>query len=135
MSSKVWEVHKNDVRIHKIDLDKQKPKSTKMASTPKNEGTRTVELEWCESKERVTRIDRLVERAYLFNSELSTKKIWAKILAEFQDKENCIDTDSTIEYMDLDSIEWFTKVGGSKQFLYKSFENKISLIRKYYSNK
>lgn len=89
-------------------------------------------LKWCDSKARHTNIDRVLERAYLSNPKSSTKSIWKDIDSKFKAMDNSLDVELIVEVMDDVCIEWYTKQGVAKPLSSKSFENKISMIRKFY---
>tara|TARA_R110001606_G_scaffold274651_1_gene423064 strand:- start:1529 stop:1849 length:321 start_codon:yes stop_codon:yes gene_type:complete len=86
----------------------------------------------CENKANPTNIDKVVERAFISNKSLSSKGIWKLLHREYKGKEKSFDLDQVIEKMDSDCIEWLKKDFETKTLLYKTFENRVSTIRKFY---
>tara|TARA_R110002167_G_scaffold45324_3_gene136215 strand:- start:7728 stop:8681 length:954 start_codon:yes stop_codon:yes gene_type:complete len=121
-----------DLRFRGEDLEKANLFVSKKSTINSTETSDQVRLLWCENKVNPTSIDKVVERAFISNKSLSSKGIWKLLHREYKGKEKSFDLDQVIEKMDSDCIEWLKKDFETKRLLYKTFENKVSTIRKFY---
>lgn len=83
---------------------------------------------WNDSQKGGTRINEPLERLFRYNPNQTAKTYW-RLLREGYEK---FDQDKVIEQVTSGEIHWFTQSDEPKVMLYKTFENKISIIKKFY---
>lgn len=91
-------------------------------------------LPWCDSKEKASRIDRVIERLFSANASKQAKALWLTLMDDYELDTPAFDTQHVIQAMDEDAIEWLTSEGYGSELQFKSFANKISTLRKYYES-
>lgn len=91
-------------------------------------------LPWCDSKEKASRIDRVIERLFSANASKQARAIWLILMADYELDTPAFDTQHVIQAMDEDAIEWLTSEGYESEIRFKSFSNKLSTLRKYYES-
>jgi len=89
-------------------------------------------LPWCSSKKKHSRIDRAVERALRAYPKQQSKALWRALLSDYELDDPLYDKEQIIQVMDDDSIEWLNSEKYKSELQFKSFINKVSLIRKFY---
>jgi len=92
-------------------------------------------LLWCDTlKVDCLEIDRVIERAFLSLSKPTSKAVWNVICDAHESGTFSFDCDAVIQSVDATTIVWRGKESSnSKNFSSKSLANKLSLIRKAYS--
>lgn len=85
-------------------------------------------LPWNDSQKGGTRINEPLERLFRHSPDQPAKNYW-RLLREGYEK---FDQDQVIEQVTNGEIHWFTFSDEPKVMTYKTFENKISKIKKFY---
>jgi hypothetical protein len=117
-----------DLRISEIDLDKL-IKESEQESQPKEI------LPWCNSKARPRRIDMVIERLFSKNLELPNRKLWNLLKLDHDNDDPVYDIEHIIDGIDSRSLDWAKIDETSRPLSFKSFENRLSDIRKFYLNR
>lgn len=133
---KQWRFSESDIRITRSSLLSSGLLKTKMLEDKeRNSDDVKAKLPWCEGlKGKCTGIDRVIERAYRSLSEPQTKEVWNVISDDKKSGNFRFDIDAIIESVDGDQILWELQDRSKfKSLSFKTFENKLSAIRKAYS--
>lgn len=88
------------------------------------------QLSWCKSK-KSSRIDEVFERLFQQNRNSSAKELWKILENDRASDLNTYDINEIIETMDI-SIEWKTQKGRLSELKTRTFDNKLTEIRRFY---
>lgn len=79
---------------------------------------------------RENQLHDLIERILAFKSDISAKDAWNIIQEDCDRDEKLFDTDHILEEVDANCIEWISRSGDNQAMTWKSFQAKLSQIKK-----
>ncbi|MEH6348365.1 MAG: hypothetical protein V7785_24940 [Bermanella sp.] len=85
-------------------------------------------LPWNDSQKGGARINEPLERLFRYSPNQPAKNYWRLLREEYEQ----FDPDKVIEQVTNGEIHWYTRSDEPKVMAYKTFENKISNIKKFY---
>lgn len=88
-------------------------------------------LPWCSSKARPRRIDMVIERLLRKNPDLPSRKLWSLLEIDYKKDDPVYDTEQIIDGMDSSALDWAKVDENTRPLSFKSFENRLSEIRKF----
>lgn len=86
-------------------------------------------LLWSDSKKGGTRINEVFERLYLSKPGQPAKTYWRILRGDY----GIFDPDKIIEQVTSGEVHWFTSADKSKVMKYRTFENRISELNRFYN--
>lgn len=122
-----------DLRILTSDLNKLvHPKSSEDTASKNSE--KEIKLSWCERKKHPIKIDKVIERLFLFNLDKSGPQLWQLLMVDTESDAPEYDLEGVILEIDAKSLDWETSKDTTRPLSRKSFLNKISDLKKFYGN-
>lgn len=92
------------------------------------------QLPWCESKSKFREIDAVIERLFRDQGNKQCKILWRALEKDINSELSRYDIHDIVT-IGLDSLDWKNLSGKLSQLKYKTFCDKISAIRGFYSLK
>ena len=92
-------------------------------------------LPWCDSMKKPRRIYQVIERVFRHLGNQKTKTLWNALERDHNEREKPVyDPNDIIIEISFPTIDWQTLDKKPADITYKTFENKISDLRKFYKS-